>query len=240
MKRLFRFLLMSAVLAAGLFAAAYAEEFAPGNIPVVRINIDESQGSIEAMNESFDHSVNCYGNVDILVPDGYISEYTKSPAADVSGLELEYIRGRGNTTWQGSEKKPYKLKFKQKQDLLGMGKNKHWILLANFFDESLIRNRLVYNAAAAYGLAYSPKCVSVDVVMNGEYLGSYLLTEQVRIGSTRVDIDELTEADTEEPEVSGGYLLSMGIPTDESEGPVTDHASFLYESPDFTEYDSPE
>ena len=240
MQKIFNSLILSFVFVTGLFALAAAEEFTPGNIPVVSINIDETQGSIREMNESFDHSAECHGDVDILVPEGYISEYTGEAVSSVSGLTLEYIRGRGNTTWQGSEKKPYKLKFEEKQDILGMGKNKHWILLANYFDESLVRNRLVYNMATAYGLAYSPKCISVDVVMNGEYLGSYLLTEQVRIGKTRVDIDELTESDILEPEISGGYLLSRGMPLDETEGVITEHTSFLYEEPDFTGYDSRE
>ena len=67
-------------------------EFAenPG-IPVMYFHIDEDQGSIEAMNNDTDHKTQCYGSVDIQVPDGYQSEYEESPSASLEGLELDYI-----------------------------------------------------------------------------------------------------------------------------------------------------
>lgn len=107
--------------------------------------------------------------------------------------EME-IKGRGNSTWL-ADKKPYKIKLDSKTDLLGMGKNKHWVLLSNPYDESLSRNKLIYDLAADMGLdAMSSQWV--DVVMNGEIVGNYLLCEHVRIGDTRVNItdwDEIAE-----------------------------------------------
>lgn len=107
--------------------------------------------------------------------------------------EIE-IKGRGNSTWD-AEKKPYKLKLESKSDLLGMGKNKHWVLLSNPYDRSLSRNKLTYDLASDMGLD-SAKSQWVDVVLNGEVVGNYLLCEHVRIGSTRVNItdwDEIAE-----------------------------------------------
>lgn len=69
-----------------------------------------------------------------------------------------------------------------------MGKSKHWVLLANRLDQSLLRNRLISYLGTAMGMAYTPKMLPVDLVVNGEYYGSYLLAEQIRIGKTRVDI----------------------------------------------------
>lgn len=98
------------------------------------------------------------------------------------------IKGRGNSTWM-ADKKPYKLKLDTKSDLLGMGKNKHWVLLSNPYDKSLSRNKLIYDLAEDMGLdAMSSQWV--DVVLNGKTVGNYLLCEHVRIGSTRVDITD--------------------------------------------------
>ena len=72
-----------------------------------------------------------------------------------------------------------------------MGKNKHWVLLANYYDNSLLRNKITYWLGQQLNMAFTPKSEPVDVVMNGEYYGSYFLSQQVRVGSTRVDIDDL-------------------------------------------------
>ena len=96
------------------------------------------------------------------------------------------IRGRGNSTW-GQPKKPYRLKLDKKTDLLGMGKSKHWVLLANYMDESLQRNTLAYNLSGAMGMEQM-ETVFVDVILNGDFVGNYQLCENIRIDDTRVDI----------------------------------------------------
>ena len=217
-------------------------EFCESSIPVIYFNIDENQGSIVAMNNSPDHSVECYGTVDIQVPDNFVSDYEETPMADKKGLVLEYIRGRGNSTWD-EDKKPYKVKFEDSLDLFGMGKNKHWILLANRYDNSLIRNRMTYWLGTEFGLDYTPQCVPVEVVMNGEYYGSYLLCEQIRIAESRVDIRDLEkkkyQSATELPDISGGYLVSMNPYGDEDPDNMFDTlrgVSFFLESPSFEDY----
>ncbi len=96
------------------------------------------------------------------------------------------IRGRGNSTWS-MPKKPYKIKLDKKTDVFGMGKNKHWVLLANYSDESLMRNTLAYNFSGSLGMEQM-STVWVDVVLNGEYVGNYQFCEQVRVDGTRVDV----------------------------------------------------
>ncbi len=96
------------------------------------------------------------------------------------------IRGRGNSTWYAL-KKPYRLKLDSKADLFGMGKNKHWVLLSNPFDTSLLRNQLSYNLADDMGLEYQ-KSVWVDLVFNGTPVGNYQLCEHIRVDDNRVDI----------------------------------------------------
>ena len=114
-------------------------------------------------------------------------EFSDSVAYDG---EIE-IKARGNSTYN-LPKKPYKIKLDKSSDLFGMGKNKHWVLLAQYFDESLMRNKIVYDFSGKMGLEYC-KSTWVDVVFNGEYIGVYQLCEQIRIGETRVDITDWEE-----------------------------------------------
>lgn len=216
-------------------------QFCKTTVPVMYFHIDESEGTIAAMNSSEDHSVECYGSVDLVVPDAFNADDTfrdeYSEQSSQYGMQLEYIRGRGNSTWD-NDKKPYKVKFDKGQDLFGFGKNKHWVLLANRYDNSLVRNRMTYWLGQQLGMEYTPQCVPVEVVMNGEFYGSYLLCEQIRVGEGRVTIDDLDDikdvpAVTDETIKTGGYLLSMDFEDDDKRQISTDSGMQLFiESPD--------
>lgn len=103
---------------------------------------------------------------------------------------LAYIKGRGNSTWR-LDKKPYNIKFEKKTDLFGMGKAKKWSLIASAGEQSLIRNKSVYELADEVGLKYSSKSQHVDLYINNNYMGNYLVCESVEVGSNRVDITDL-------------------------------------------------
>lgn len=216
--------------------------FVAYSIPVVDVNIDESLGSIDAMNGDKKHNTECYGDMTVNIPENYKSEYTDKELTSQT-YELEYIRGRGNSTWD-ADKKPYKVKLKKKAELLGMGANKHWGLIANYYDYSLIRNKYTYWLGAKLGMEYTPKCVPVDVVMNGSYLGSYCLSELIRLDTNRVDLDELDESVTSGDELTGGYLLNCDIEPKKSSFVVNygdgENAFYSVESPDFDETMVPE
>ncbi|MDO4166575.1 MAG: CotH kinase family protein, partial [Eubacteriales bacterium] len=96
------------------------------------------------------------------------------------------IKGRGNSTWL-LPKKPYKIKLGTSTDMFGFGKNKHWVLLANYYDDSLMRNTLAEQVAEIMGLQ-SMQTEWVDVVLNGEYVGNYQFSEQIRVGENRIEI----------------------------------------------------
>ncbi len=216
--------------------------FVAYSVPVVDVNIDESLGSIDAMNGDSKHNTECYGDMTVNIPEDYKSEYSDKELTTQT-YELEYIRGRGNSTWD-NDKKPYKVKLKKKAELLGMGANKHWGLIANYFDYTLIRNKYTYWLGAKLGMEYTPKCVPVDVVMNGSYLGSYCLSELVRIDTNRVDLDELDESVTSGEELTGGYLLNCDIEPKNSSFTINykdgQSAYYSVESPDFDETMVPE
>ena len=142
-------------------------------LPVVYINTEGGQ-AITSKEKYIDAELIIQGN------ETYNSKTTKLYNGATE------IRGRGNSTW-GQPKKPYRLKLDKKTDLLGMGKSKHWVLLANYLDESLQRNALAYNLSGSMGIEQMAT-VFVDVVLNGDFVGNYQLCENIRVDPTRVDI----------------------------------------------------
>ena len=106
------------------------------------------------------------------------------------------IKVRGNSTANPiNGKKAYRLKFpkKHKHDLLGLGYEKrNWALLANVFDHSMIRNALSYHLEKEVGLDFCPGYKFVDLVINGNYRGTYQVCDHVEADANRVDVDENT------------------------------------------------
>ena len=96
------------------------------------------------------------------------------------------VKLHGNTT-AGRDKKPYKLKLETGRDYFGFGSSRHWVLLANYFDASLLRNYTAMAMGRALGMKDTPDCRYVDVVENGRYQGNYLLCETPEIRPSRVN-----------------------------------------------------
>lgn len=119
---------------------------------------------------------------------GSVRLYTREGALDYSG-NFAALDGRGSSTWN-MEKKPYNLELSAEGNLLGMGAAKEWVLLANAADPSQLRNKIVYDFAQKLGLNYSPACAWVDLYLNGEYAGLYLLCERNEVHTERVDLAE--------------------------------------------------
>ena len=101
------------------------------------------------------------------------------------------IRGRGNSSWD-MEKKSYRIKFTEKRSMFGSDyEAKSWTLIANYCDKSLSRNALAYEMAQRMsGLDFSSMNEFVELYLNGEYMGVYLLCDQIQVGEGRVDIGE--------------------------------------------------
>lgn len=128
------------------------------------LNIDESLGTIKAMNGDDTKETRCFGKVLFDGHDVYMS-----------------IKGRGNSTWS-MPKKPYNMTLhtgddydaKQKETLIEGGpKSNKWSLLANYYDNALIRNKIAFDLAKDMGIGLDSQFV--DLWMNGEYLGNYML-----------------------------------------------------------------
>ncbi len=117
------------------------------------------------------------------------------------------IRGRGNSTWL-APKKPYRIRLNSRFNLLGMPSNaRNWVLLANYFDNTLLRNALAFEVSKFLGFDYTCAYRFVDVFLNGNYIGSYTLTDHVQVENNRVEVEELRPSDTELPTISGGYFV---------------------------------
>ena len=97
------------------------------------------------------------------------------------------IRGRGTTSWAQYPQKPYKLKLDKKTNLFGFGKSKHWVLVPNFNDKSCMRNLIASELARQLG-AMGMNMTWVDVVLNGEVKGCYMLSQHIRVDRNSVDI----------------------------------------------------
>lgn len=135
------------------------------------------------------------------------------------------VRLRGNVS-QEFPKKPFAIKFKKKQEVLGMPAHKRWCLLANWLDRTAIRNdvsvALANQTIAAWqnegleeGLTYNPRGQHVEVVYNGIHVGNYLLCEQIKIDENRVNIQKEYDADEPKGISEVGYLIEFDDSKDE-------------------------
>lgn len=154
---------------------------------------------------------------------------------------LTSFKTRGNFTILGP-KKSFTMKMENKADLGGMGANKKWILLANWCDVSLLRNQITFELFRQAGMSYTPDCRQVDMYVNREYHGTYLLTEKIQLKKHRLEITDLEkeyekvngqeaydnarikfvrynglnirwyDVENEPEDITGGYLLELELP----------------------------
>lgn len=156
----------------------YVVEIMQSTLPSVHISLNNT--TLEAIHADKDakHKGNALTLAD---PNG---------AYDLRVEDSVEIKGRGNTTWRLYDKKAYQIKFDKKTSVMGMGKAKKWVLLANASDDSMMRSQLVYRMAEQMGMSFVPSFEYVDLWIDGEYLGTYLLGEKVEPGDSRLALTE--------------------------------------------------
>ena len=140
-----------------------------------------------------------------------IAGYTNIGSASAP-LTME-IKGRGNYSWTGFDKKPYRIKLSDKQSLMGMNKSKHFTLLAHADDakdkKGYMRNAAGFELSKMIGMAWTPEAKPLEVVMNGDYIGLYFLTEHIRVDKDRVNIVEQEDEETDSEKITGGWLVEI-------------------------------
>ena len=154
-----------------------------------------------------------------------------------SPLTLE-IKGRGNWTWRGFDKKPYRLKLTEKAALMGMNKSKHFALLAHADDnKGFMRNTIGFYFSEQIGMAWTPKAKPVELVLNGDYKGLYFLTETIRVDKDRVNIVEQEDNETDSENITGGWLVEIDNYRDDPqirfmEGDTGEEMAITYKTPE--------
>lgn len=196
MTRLYLRQALSSLSLAAAFCAMPASH--SGNLPLFVINTD---GGVPVESKELYVPASCY-----LDPNGSSLKALGSEEAPV----VTEIRGRGNYTWIGFDKKPYKIKLNKKADLFGTGKNKHYALLAHADDIfGFLRNTVGFEMSRRLGMPWTPSQHPVEVYLNGEYIGLYFLTETIRVDENRVNIVEQNDNETDPELIKGGWLVEI-------------------------------
>lgn len=140
------------------------------------------------------------------------------------------IRGRGHSSWKGA-KKPYKIKLDKKTEVMGMPKNKHWALLKP--TENTVAG---LQLGKLMNMAWTPSFRPVEVVLNGDYIGLYFLTETIRIDENRVNIHEQQDQETNSELIKGGWLVEVDNYHDEDQFTIPEcskwNLTLRYHSPE--------
>ena len=106
-------------------------------------------------------------------------------------------------------KKPYNVLFYNIQQPLNFSsKSKKWALLGNYGDKTLIRNVLSFEISRIFNITFTSECVYVDLMINGQYKGTYNLCDKIEVSETRIKIKKLSKEDSLS-KISGGYLIEV-------------------------------
>ena len=147
------------------------------NLPVMMVTVD----SKDALYEIKEYSNKQYAEKgNIVMFDG-----KGNPVVDE---QLKKIAVRGNTSAKLS-KKPFRIEFMEPVSLCGMAPATQWNLIANAKDGTHIRNKMILDWAKELGEDYNVSCDYVELFINGQYQGIYLLTETVTVGENRLELD---------------------------------------------------
>jgi hypothetical protein len=140
---------------------------------------------------------------ELLFAELSVKAYNKEPHSDFKNEPIR-IRIRGNST-SGMPKKSYKISFYEQTKFLNDYKDKDWVLLANYSDQTQIRNALAFMMSSNLQTNFAPSVTFVELYINDIYQGLYLLTDQIEVTKDRVNIEEHTG------NIDTGYLLEYDI-----------------------------
>ncbi len=149
----------------------------------------------------------------IYRPDGtrnYLTDITNDTFLNYNGRIGIELRGSSS---QVLEKKPYGFTTLLEDDesnnnvnLLGMPSENDWVLNSLAYDPSMVRDYLSYTLSSNMG-NYAPRVKYIEVIVNDDYKGVYILTEKIKRDSDRVNLKKIADFDNTSPEVTGGYIV---------------------------------
>ncbi|MCO6044193.1 CotH kinase family protein [Aeoliella sp. ICT_H6.2] len=179
-----------------------------------------------------------------------------SSDADLSTIIGQHRRGKSTA---GNPKTNLRIEIRDENgedknvELLGMPSESDWILYAPYaFDRAMLRNVTFYELSRAMG-KWAPRTQFVEVYANfddgelneGDYMGVYVLMENLKRDDNRVDIAELTESQNSEPDITGGYIIAFDTPNSDTPAdaiwetdrhiPTLPDSAFVFEEPEYDE-----
>ena len=252
-------LLLTLTLLALVSCNKRAENFPPDNtgvrldstnLPIVWIEVDGEQihrdRRIAARMKVIDNGMGRMNYADTVSHPGQKIDYE----GDIA------LRYRGNSTFNDSRKKAYSLRTleqplrrcynKKKVNILGMGKDNNWALLAPYSDKSMMRDLLAFEISRPW-MEYVPQGRYCELFLDSTYYGVYILCEVVSKGKHRLNLDD---PENRGDAVTGGYLLEVDCSDEQTytskfhpviaDGtPLRDRRILIqYKHPDFEEMSS--
>jgi len=164
-----------------------------GDEAVYQIDVTKFTG-LPIINLLTDGSVQIDSKEDYV--EGDVSLDGRRDFESLSDLSMK-IRGRGNSTWFIHPKKPFQMKLSEKSAFLGMPEDKKWLFLAEYSDKTMLRNTMAFELGYISNLDWTPAGEFAEVFLNGEYNGTYNITQKVEASSNRVALGDT------------GYLLEL-------------------------------
>ncbi|WP_296313647.1 CotH kinase family protein [Winogradskyella sp. UBA3174] len=213
------------------FQCLNSQVFTDSNLPIVIIDTDNG--------DAIPDDPRIFGLMKIIQrPDGarnFVSDANNEVFLDYSGSISIEIRGFSS---QFLPKKPYG--FTTLSDdrlendnvkLLGMPSENDWILNAFAYDDSMMRDFISYTMARQMG-QYAVRLHYCEVVLNGDYIGLYALSEKIKRDGDRVDISKLNDDEITLPEVTGGYIMQTDrVSGDEEFAWTSNGVGYIHEKP---------
>ena len=178
------------------------------------MTVSESQTIYAIFEESMDSCPEIYINTEDNVDPQSDYQYLNCTIS-IDNIPKRYalsdatatIKCRGNAS-MGWVKKSFTLKFTESVKLagLGKGKSKNWVLVSNHCDQSLMRNQAAFTLQRLMdGIEWAPDCRPVDVYVNGDYRGNYMLIEKVTVNKNRVN----TVNTKDNPSIDADFMLEL-------------------------------
>jgi CotH kinase protein/Secretion system C-terminal sorting domain len=189
-----------------LFCCAFiqvaAQSFTSSNLPIITINTN-GQTILDDPKISADMKMIYNGTG--------VRNNVSDPANHYNGKIGIEIRGKSS---QQFPMKSYSIELQDaagssvNKSLLGMPSESDWVLYAPYTDKTLMRNFLAYTMGREMG-RWAPRCQFVEVILNNDYVGVYVLLEKIKRGSGRVNITKLNPADVAGDALTGGYIFAI-------------------------------
>jgi len=171
----------------------------PPVIPVVKVDVG---------GQPIELDVDVAGTIEVFEDhDGTLDDLAELTPTFSAAIAFQ---GRGNFTWS-LPKKGYAFELQDgasnalDQELLGMPAGSDFALYACYTDKTCLRNALVFALGQQLG-RWSPRTRFVELFIDDQYQGLYMIWERIRRDAARVDLPKPADSSAS-GDISGGYII---------------------------------